>query len=156
VLILDDALSAVDTYTEDEILSRLRAVMRQRTCVIVSHRISTVREAHQILVLDRGTSSSGARTTSSWPAAALRGSVSKAAARRGAGGVLMSMHEEEVLGKAYDGRLMRGCWATCGPIASRWRLPSSPSWRRPACSWPAVLLKVAIDEAHRHRESQRP
>jgi ATP-binding cassette subfamily B protein len=54
VLILDDALSAVDTYTEDEILSRLREVMRQRTCLIVSHRISTVRDAHQILVLDRG------------------------------------------------------------------------------------------------------
>jgi ATP-binding cassette subfamily B protein len=54
VLILDDALSAVDTYTEDEILSRLRAVMQQRTCLIVSHRISTVRGANQILVLDRG------------------------------------------------------------------------------------------------------
>jgi ATP-binding cassette subfamily B protein len=54
VLVLDDALSAVDTYTEDEILSRLRRVMQQRTCLIVSHRISTVRGAHQILVLDHG------------------------------------------------------------------------------------------------------
>jgi ATP-binding cassette subfamily B protein len=54
ILILDDALSAVDTYTEEEILSRLRTVMRQRTSIIVSHRISTVREADQILVLDRG------------------------------------------------------------------------------------------------------
>jgi len=54
VLILDDALSAVDTYTEDEILSRLRSVMQRRTCLIVSHRISTVREANQIFVLDHG------------------------------------------------------------------------------------------------------
>src|SRR5262249_30038476 len=54
ILVLDDALSAVDTYTEEEILSRLQGVMRARTSIIVSHRISTVREAHQILVLDRG------------------------------------------------------------------------------------------------------
>jgi ATP-binding cassette subfamily B protein len=54
ILILDDALSAVDTYTEEEILTRLRGVMRQRTSVIVSHRISTVRDADLIFVLDQG------------------------------------------------------------------------------------------------------
>jgi ATP-binding cassette subfamily B protein len=54
ILILDDALSAVDTYTEEEILHRLSEVMRQRTSIIVSHRISTVRGADQILVLDEG------------------------------------------------------------------------------------------------------
>jgi len=54
ILILDDALSAVDTYTEEEILSRLRGVMRQRTSIIVAHRISTVRDADQIFVLDEG------------------------------------------------------------------------------------------------------
>jgi len=54
ILILDDSLSAVDTYTEEEILSRLRGVMRERTSIIVSHRISTVRDADQILVLDGG------------------------------------------------------------------------------------------------------
>src|SRR6266851_5436514 len=54
ILILDDALSAVDTYTEEEILTRLRDVMRHRTSIIVSHRISTVRDADQILVLDGG------------------------------------------------------------------------------------------------------
>jgi ATP-binding cassette subfamily B multidrug efflux pump len=54
ILILDDALSAVDTYTEEEILTRLRGVMRARTSIIVSHRISTVRDADQILVLDDG------------------------------------------------------------------------------------------------------
>ena len=54
ILILDDALSAVDTYTEEEILSRLRGVTRQRTSIFVSHRISTVRDADQIFVLDDG------------------------------------------------------------------------------------------------------
>jgi ATP-binding cassette subfamily B multidrug efflux pump len=54
ILILDDALSAVDTYTEEEILSRLRTVMRQRTSIIVSHRISTVRDADLILVIEDG------------------------------------------------------------------------------------------------------
>ena len=54
ILILDDALSAVDTYTEEEILSRLRGVMSNRTAIIISHRISTVREADQIVVLDGG------------------------------------------------------------------------------------------------------
>ena len=54
ILILDDALSAVDTYTEEEILSRLRGVTGQRTSLIVSHRVSTVKDADQILVLDGG------------------------------------------------------------------------------------------------------
>jgi ATP-binding cassette subfamily B protein len=54
ILVLDDALSAVDTYTEEEILSRLSGVMRSRTTIIVSHRVSTVRTADQILVLDDG------------------------------------------------------------------------------------------------------
>ena len=54
ILILDDALSAVDTYTEEEILSRLAGVMRSRTAIIVSHRVSAVRNADQILVLDDG------------------------------------------------------------------------------------------------------
>ena len=54
ILVLDDALSAVDTYTEEEILGKLRGVMRQRTSIIVSHRISTVRDADQIFVLERG------------------------------------------------------------------------------------------------------
>ena len=54
ILVLDDALSAVDTYTEDEILGRLRGVMRERTSLIVAHRVSTVRRADQIFVLDAG------------------------------------------------------------------------------------------------------
>ena len=54
ILILDDALSAVDTQTEEEILVRLRRRLRQRTSIVVSHRISTVRDADLILVLDQG------------------------------------------------------------------------------------------------------
>jgi ATP-binding cassette, subfamily B, multidrug efflux pump len=54
ILILDDALSAVDTYTEAEILRRLRGVMRERTSIVVAHRISTVKDADEILVLDDG------------------------------------------------------------------------------------------------------
>jgi len=54
ILILDDAMSAVDTYTEAEILRRLRGVMRERTSIIVAHRISTVKDADLILVLDEG------------------------------------------------------------------------------------------------------
>jgi len=53
-LILDDALSSVDTYTEEKILGQLRGVMRGRTSLIVSHRISTVRDADMICVLDEG------------------------------------------------------------------------------------------------------
>ena len=54
ILILDDALSSVDTYTEEKILGQLRGVMRDRTSVIISHRISTVRDADMICVLDDG------------------------------------------------------------------------------------------------------
>lgn len=54
ILILDDCLSAVDTQTEDLILHRLREVMKQRTSIIISHRISTIKDADQILVLNHG------------------------------------------------------------------------------------------------------
>jgi len=54
ILILDDALSSVDTNTEDEILHRLRGVMADRTSLIISHRVSTVKDADVIVVLDEG------------------------------------------------------------------------------------------------------
>jgi len=54
ILILDDALSSVDTVTEEEILKRLRGVMRGRTSIIISHRISTVKDADKIIVLNEG------------------------------------------------------------------------------------------------------
>ena len=54
VLILDDALSSVDTVTEERILQRLTEVMRGRTNILISHRVSTVRHADRIYVLDQG------------------------------------------------------------------------------------------------------
>jgi ATP-binding cassette subfamily B protein len=54
ILILDDALSSVDTYTEEQILRELKQVMRNRTSILISHRVSTVKEADEIIVLDRG------------------------------------------------------------------------------------------------------
>lgn len=54
ILILDDALSAVDTITEERILTRLREFMRGRTTILISHRVSTVRHASCIYVLDHG------------------------------------------------------------------------------------------------------
>ena len=119
ILVLDDALSAVDTATEEAILRELRGVRQSRTCLIVAHRVSTVRDADQILVLDRRAASSSAARTTSW-------------SRRG--GVYADMHrrqllEEElkpcqvdgpdmhddVIGKAYDARLMRRLLAYLRP-----------------------------------------
>jgi ATP-binding cassette, subfamily B, multidrug efflux pump len=54
ILILDDALSSVDTYTEEQILGELQRVMKGRTTLFISHRISTVRHADQIAVLVAG------------------------------------------------------------------------------------------------------
>jgi len=54
ILILDDALSSVDTETERRILGRLRDVMHERTSILIAHRVSTVMDADLILVLDDG------------------------------------------------------------------------------------------------------
>jgi ATP-binding cassette subfamily B protein len=54
ILILDDALASVDTYTEERILSGLREIMRDRTTIFISHRVSTARNADQIAVLVNG------------------------------------------------------------------------------------------------------
>jgi ATP-binding cassette subfamily B protein len=54
ILILDDALSSVDTHTEDKILNHLREVMQNRTTIFISHRVSTVRNADKIAVLHGG------------------------------------------------------------------------------------------------------
>ena len=55
VLVLDDALSAVDAQTEEDILAALRGAMVGRTCLIISHRFSAVRDADEIIVLDDAT-----------------------------------------------------------------------------------------------------
>jgi ATP-binding cassette subfamily B protein len=54
ILILDDALSSVDAKTEEEVLHRLRRVLHSRTSLLISHRVTTVREADRIVVLDGG------------------------------------------------------------------------------------------------------
>ncbi len=54
VLIFDDSLSAVDTKTEEEILTNLNKVMKGKTCILISHRISTIKNADQIIVMNKG------------------------------------------------------------------------------------------------------
>jgi ATP-binding cassette subfamily B protein len=54
ILILDDALSSVDTVTEDRILNSLAALMKGRTTILISHRVSTVRNADRIFVIEKG------------------------------------------------------------------------------------------------------
>jgi len=54
ILLLDDALSAVDTITEEKILEKLRKEMQNKTCIWISHRISALQDADKIIVLDQG------------------------------------------------------------------------------------------------------
>lgn len=54
ILILDDSLSAVDTQTEEEILSNLKNALQGRTGIIIAHRVSTIKHADKIIVLDHG------------------------------------------------------------------------------------------------------
>lgn len=54
ILILDDCLSAVDTKTEEIILNNLKDIMKNRTTIIIAHRISTIKDADEIIVLDEG------------------------------------------------------------------------------------------------------
>ena len=54
VLILDEATASVDPFTETQIQAGLEAIMRDRTAIIIAHRLSTVRHADRILVMDRG------------------------------------------------------------------------------------------------------
>ncbi|RJP19543.1 MAG: ABC transporter ATP-binding protein [Candidatus Abyssobacteria bacterium SURF_5] len=54
ILILDDAFSSVDTHTEEQVLKNLRQVLKERTTIMISHRISTVKDADKILVMEEG------------------------------------------------------------------------------------------------------
>lgn len=54
ILILDDCLSAVDTSTEKRILDGLKAIMKDKTCIFIAHRISTIKDADEIIVLNNG------------------------------------------------------------------------------------------------------
>ena len=54
ILIFDDCLSAVDTKTEEEILSNLSNLMKNKTSILIAHRVSTIKNADRILVMDNG------------------------------------------------------------------------------------------------------
>ena len=54
ILIFDDCLSAVDTHTEEEILKNLGKKMQQKTSIIIAHRVTTIKNADMILVLENG------------------------------------------------------------------------------------------------------
>jgi ATP-binding cassette subfamily B protein len=54
ILILDDSMSAVDTATEERILRNLKRIMENRTSILISHRVSTVKDADHIIVMDEG------------------------------------------------------------------------------------------------------
>jgi len=86
ILLFDDALSAVDTATEEAILRELRAVMKGRTTVIISHRISAVRDADHILVLEHGQ-------------VAEEGTHATLLAREG---IYARLHEEQLLEEARE------------------------------------------------------
>ena len=86
ILMLDDTLSSVDAQTEREILTRLRPILRERTSIVVSHRVAAVKEADQILVLD------GGRVTE-------RGTHGELLA---AGGLYASLYREQLAAEAAD------------------------------------------------------
>lgn len=87
IVVLDDALSAVDTATEEAILRELRSVMKGSTTILISHRISAVREADHIVVLEGG-------------AVAEAGDHAALVAKRG---IYARMHEEQLLTAAAHG-----------------------------------------------------
>ncbi|HEV8193608.1 MAG TPA: ATP-binding cassette domain-containing protein, partial [Ktedonobacterales bacterium] len=86
ILILDDALSSVDTNTEAAILRGLRQIMQGRTSIVISHRISTVQDLDQIVVLDDG------RVVE-------RGIHGQLLARRG---IYASMYRRQLLGQELE------------------------------------------------------
>ena len=97
ILILDDALSSVDTLTEEKILTALQEVMRGRTTILISHRVSTVRNADRIY-RDRVRQAGGRRDAlrTDCTRRVLRGSVSEAVARRGTGSYLAALRAESM------------------------------------------------------------
>jgi ABC-type transport system involved in Fe-S cluster assembly fused permease/ATPase subunit len=67
ILIFDEATSALDSANERAIQAELQGVAQNKTTLVIAHRLSTVVDAHEILVMEAGASSSAARTPSCWP-----------------------------------------------------------------------------------------
>jgi ATP-binding cassette subfamily B protein len=87
ILVLDDAMSSVDTNTEAAILRELRAVMRGRTSIVIAHRISTIKDLDTIIVLDEG------RIVE-------QGTHSELLGR---GGIYAAMYRRQLLGEELEG-----------------------------------------------------
>ena len=138
ILILDDALSSVDAATEEGILKELRGARAGRTCFIVAHRLSAVRDADMILVLDEGRiAEQGTHDAARRARRLLRAHAPPAAARgraRGERRVTPALHEEELLGKVYDTQLMRRLWPYL-----------RPHWMLVAASVALIPLRVVLE-----------
>ena len=159
ILILDDALSAVDTYTEEEILTRLRGVMRQRTSIIVvAPRLHRPRRRPDPRAR-RGPDRRARHATTSWSRA---GGVyaelyRKQLLRRRSSRVLSlidpidhDVHDEEVLGKAYDARLMRRLLGYLRPYTAQVALALAAIVGASLLQLAQpYLMKLAIDRLHR-------
>ena len=83
ILIFDEATSALDSANERAIQAELKSAAQNKTTLVIAHRLSTVVDAHEILVMEPGASSSAAPTSSCWPGRPLRRHVGPAAERRG-------------------------------------------------------------------------
>ena len=105
ILILDDAFASVDTHTEETILSRLKGVMANRTTLIISHRISTVKGADLIIVLKDGE-------------IVERGTHEDLIAHRG---IYAGIHEKTVATRGAGGTL--NCPKVCSLTTSTQQLP---------------------------------
>ena len=120
ILILDDALSAVDTDTEAAILRGLAGVMRTRTAILIAHRASTIRHADHIVVLDGGPIVEQGSHDALVQAAGPCRDVPAAAPGRGAGRLSSdpAASDDDIIGSAYDARLMR---RLLGYLRPHWR-----------------------------------
>ena len=161
ILILDDTLSSVDAETETLIQAELRQIFSGRTVVVVSSRVSTVREADHIIVLDEGRIVEAGTHESLegcwWNLCSLsaRASHGCRAIPGGRRRVSEALHEEEALGKAYDTRLIRRLWRYVVPyrlqvvltilmVIPMFLLEAAPAW----------IIKTGLDQVKPLAESQ--
>ena len=161
ILILDDALSSVDAATEEGILKELRGARTGRTCFIVAHRLSAVRDADFILVLDEGrVAEQGTHdelVAHGGIYAKIHHQQQLEAEIEGERGVNPGFHDEELLGKVYDSTLMRRLWPFLRP---HWRFVAASIALIPlrvrARDDPGVALRLRAEPPGRRRQLPRP